>query len=331
MAFHKTTLKIKPDVLAWDELHLSTENRDKLSQLIEEFNYADALREYNIPVANKILLHGHTGCGKTATAHSLGKILNKKVIVLNLGGFVSSRLGETGKNLSEVFREASNDRAILFLDEFDFLGKIRDYNSEDSGEMQRLVNTLIQLIDHLSEKSILICATNHLDIIDTAILRRFQLSLAYNLPDKAALDDYYDAILAPYPSHINQIDRTYNISYAEAKDLVFNQIKHNIIAYEKEKQHSVFMYDGLVENEKSLSFLKNTSAKSDTIQGFTLFEQNHSPNVAKKSPKDELSGKIIDIKGNELIQMDQLLGATHRRIKEKTQSDTEVWLYISKF
>lgn len=235
MAYQNTTIRNKNKVLTLDELYLSKDVRDKINQLIEEFTYLDALKKIDIPVDNKVLLHGKTGCGKTATVHAIGKALNKEVITLNLGGFVSSRLGETGKNITELFRKASYSNAILFIDEFDFIGKIRDFDNKDSGEMKRLVNTLIQQIDHLADTSLLICATNHLDIIDTALLRRFQLKLKYQLPTNKMLDLYYDAILAPFSKEINSVKRVYEVSYAEAKDISYQQIKANVIRLEKEK------------------------------------------------------------------------------------------------
>ena len=235
MAFHNIPLGTTDKVLSLSQLHLSNEIRERIDQLIEEFTYIKALNELNIPVDNKVLLHGHSGCGKTATANAIGKALGKRVITLNLGGFVSSKLGETGKNIAEIFRKASSENAILFIDEFDFIGKTRDYDNQDSGEMKRLVNTLIQQIDNLKDTSILICATNHLSIIDYALLRRFQIKLKYELPSNKNLDIYYGSILANFPKNINNIKRVYNISYAEAKDISHQQIKANVIRLEKQK------------------------------------------------------------------------------------------------
>lgn len=235
MAFHNIPLGAKDKVLSLSQLHLNSEIRERIDQLIEEFTYIKALNELNIPVDNKILLHGHSGCGKTATANAIGKALGKRVITLNLGGFVSSKLGETGKNIAEIFRKASSENAILFIDEFDFIGKTRDYDNQDSGEMKRLVNTLIQQIDNLKDTSILICATNHIKVIDYALLRRFQIKLKYELPSDKNLDIYYDSILANFPKNVSNIKRAYNISFAEAKDISYQQIKAHVIQLEKQK------------------------------------------------------------------------------------------------
>ncbi|WP_317132952.1 AAA family ATPase [Arenibacter lacus] len=181
-------------------------------------------------------MHGHTGCGKTATAKAIAKRLNKDIIILNLGGIVSSRLGETAKNVTNIFQRARREKAVLFIDEFDFLGKLRDYDEKDSGEMKRLVNTVIQLIDYLSNDTLLIAATNHLEVIDKAILRRFQLRLKFTLPSKSELDSYYDELLINYPTAFRKITRKYDISYAEAQDIIHREVKKLIIEREESKE-----------------------------------------------------------------------------------------------
>lgn len=225
----------KENLMELGTIHLSPENKKKLHQLLKEFKYIHVLEEFNLPVDNKLFLFGHTGCGKTTTANSIAKSLDKKIITLNLGNIVSSRLGETARNITEVFKKASREQAVLFLDEFDYVGRIRDYDQKDSGEMKRLVNTLIQLIDQLSSSTLLIAATNHSLAIDSALLRRFQLKLKFELPSNHELDNYYDSLLSQFPKEFGKLERKYDISYAEAKDLTFSTLKEHIIASEELK------------------------------------------------------------------------------------------------
>lgn len=340
MTIPNTTLKSNKKHLTLDELHLNNEVRSKINQLLEEFTYLEALRKLNIPVDNKILLYGHTGCGKTATAHAIGLALNKNVITINLGGFVSSRLGETAKNLSDIFKQAARDQAILFLDEFDFIGKLRDYDEKDSGEMKRLVNTLIQQIDQLPDQTLLICATNHIGIIDSALLRRFQLKLTYQLPSPSGLDDYYNSILAAFPADIAQINRQYGISYAEAKDITFQQIKTRVIQKEKEKTHVLFVYDSF----NSAYFQKKINGQkpigdAEVIEKYKLNVEPHlnshlgpDQKIALRSTdnNDTLKGKLYKIKGAQLMQIDRDVLSQYKRVNETTTSGNEVWLYVSK-
>ncbi len=95
--------------------------------------------------------------------------------------------------------------------------------------MRRLVNTLIQLIDYYPENALLLCATNHPEIIDTALLRRFQLKINYEMPSKEFLDIFYDNLLSKFPEDLNKIDRKYDISFAEAKDHALTLVKGNVI------------------------------------------------------------------------------------------------------
>src|SRR5690606_10478207 len=232
MALSDFILNSKESTIGLDEIHLSEENKALLAQLLKEFKHLSILNQYQLPVDNKVFLAGHTGCGKTTTAKAIAQALDKKIIVLNLGNIVSSRLGETAKNITEVFKKAIREKAVLFLDEFDSIGRLRDQEDKDSAEMKRLVNTVIQLIDELPNDTLLIAATNHPSIIDTALLRRFQLKLKFKLPNQEALDDYYDSLLERFPKEIRNVERVYNISYAEAKDITFRAMKNIIIENE---------------------------------------------------------------------------------------------------
>lgn len=212
-----------------DDVFLNTENRKLITQLIKEHNYAEELLKYGLPVNHKILLHGSSGCGKTTTAKAIANTLGKPILILNLSNVVCSRIGETSQNIKQIFDKAARERAVLFLDEFDQIAKARGNDDKDVGEMRRLVNTLIQLIDYFPQKSLLICATNHSEIIDQALLRRFQLRINYEMPDQTELDIYYEKLSEPFPDDLKDFTRKYGVSYAEAKDEALTQIKATLI------------------------------------------------------------------------------------------------------
>ena len=222
--------------VSFSDIYLDDANRQVLTQLILEHKYIDELNKYGLPVNNKILLHGSSGCGKTMTAKAIARELGKNILILNLSNVVCSRIGETSQNIRQVFDKASREKAVLFLDEFDQIGKARGNDDQDVGEMRRLVNTLIQLIDYYPEKALLLCATNHIDIIDSALLRRFQLRIKFEMPTSDVLDDYYDKLLATFPEYLQNIERKYEISFAEAKDHTFTFVKSELIKSLEEKQ-----------------------------------------------------------------------------------------------
>jgi AAA+ superfamily predicted ATPase len=162
--------------------------RKQLEFFIQEHKAADILQQYELPVANKVLLHGPSGCGKTLASYVIAGELNKMMVVVNLGAIVSSKLGETSKNLAKIFRKAASEDAIIFIDEFDSLGKVRDY-SQDHGEMKRVVNTILQLFDYLPQSSIVIAATNQVEMLDGALLRRFDANIEFSLPDEKQIKE----------------------------------------------------------------------------------------------------------------------------------------------
>ncbi|WP_407481434.1 AAA family ATPase [Elizabethkingia meningoseptica] len=213
----------------WEDVFLDDENRRSLNQLIKEFSYIDELKKYELPVNNKILLHGYSGCGKTTTAKAIATSLNKPLYILELSNFISSRIGDTAKNIRLIFDKANRENAVLFLDEFDHIGKMRGNDDKDVGEMRRLVNTVIQLVDNFSEKALLIAATNHIDILDVALIRRFQLRINFEMPSEQDLNRYYDFLLSRFPDELRVVSRCYGISFAEARDYIYTEIKSNLI------------------------------------------------------------------------------------------------------
>ncbi|MCP2028315.1 SpoVK/Ycf46/Vps4 family AAA+-type ATPase [Flavobacterium sp. HSC-32F16] len=216
--------------IALDDLLFSEENKSALLQTIKEHKYLEELKKYNLKVDNKILLHGHSGCGKTTTAKAIATALNKNIVIINLSTLINAKIGETSKNVKTIFDKAIREKAVLFLDEFDQIGKSRESDDKDVAEMRRLVNTIIQLIDYFPTDSLLICATNFYNSIDTALLRRFQIKLKFEMPNEKELDIYYDKLLADFPIHLQDIPRKYDISYAEVKDYIQTIMKRQIIA-----------------------------------------------------------------------------------------------------
>lgn len=149
------------EAVTLDDVYFDAQNRQQFVQLIKEHTYVKQLQEYGLPVNKKILLQGSSGCGKTMMAKAIANALGKNIIILNLSNIVSSRIGETSQNIKMIFDKAAREKSVLFLDELDQIGKARGSDDKDVGEMRRLVNTLIQLIDYYPENALLLCATNY--------------------------------------------------------------------------------------------------------------------------------------------------------------------------
>jgi SpoVK/Ycf46/Vps4 family AAA+-type ATPase len=183
---------------SFDNLVCSPNIKEELTYFVQEHRDIKLLNKFDLPVSNRILFHGPSGCGKTLASYVLAGELEKMMYVVNLGAIVSSKLGETSKNLSKLFRQASSENCIIFFDEFDSIGKVRDY-SQDHGEMKRVVNTILQLFDYLPQESIVIAATNQLQMIDEALLRRFDMKINLGLPTNAQIQELIEKTLAKSP------------------------------------------------------------------------------------------------------------------------------------
>ena len=218
----------------FDNLVCSEAIKEELDFFVKEHKSIQILRQHNLPVSNKILFYGPSGCGKTLAAYVLAGELKKLMIVVNLGAIVSSKLGETSKNLSKIFKRAATEDCIIFIDEFDSLGKVRDY-SQDHGEMKRVVNTILQLFDYLPQDSIIIAATNHSGMIDDALVRRFDNKIEFQLPDKYQSHKIISKTISQgnfifdQPDRVDEIlELTKGLSYYSIQKTLINAIKRSI-------------------------------------------------------------------------------------------------------
>lgn len=160
-----------------EELWFSNNMRRRLDRVLETLASTDLPMRYKQRF-NKLLLYGPPGSGKTTIGHYIAAELNRPIEYVKISDVISFKFGETLKNLAVAFEKNSN--SVIFIDEFDAFAKSR-FDSNDVGELKRIVNSLIQTLDVLAGDRIVIVATNLKDEIDPAILRRFPVKL--NIPE----------------------------------------------------------------------------------------------------------------------------------------------------
>lgn len=162
---------------------LADSEMDSLNQFIQERSLLNKFLDENIVPPNSILLHGKPGVGKTYISKWLSYKLNMPMVTLDLANSISSYLGRSGQNIKSIFQYAKEQNVILFLDEIDAIAKRRD-DATDLGELKRLVNVLLKELESCPVTCIIIGATNHPDLLDKAIWRRFDRALEITLPEK---------------------------------------------------------------------------------------------------------------------------------------------------
>jgi len=177
-----------------DFLIIPKDTKNQLEQIIREFNDSDILATYNLQYKKKILLCGKPGTGKTFSVQILSSVLNIPLIYIRFDAIISSYLGETAGNLRKVFDFIEQSTWLVLFDEFDIIGKHRN-DSYEHGEIKRVVNNFLQMLDNLKGNSIIFAATNHQHILDPAIWRRFDDIIYYDLPDETTRQKIFEIYL----------------------------------------------------------------------------------------------------------------------------------------
>lgn len=222
---------IRPTV-SLDDVVLPANQRKLLLQILQEQNENAKLAEHNLPVANRLLLCGPPGCGKTMTANAIAHELGLPMAYVRLDGLVSSYLGQTSVNLRKVFTSVGTMPIVLFLDEFDAIAKKRDDGNE-MGELKRVVTALLQNFDNMPDNVFLIAATNHEHLLDPAIWRRFNYVINFGYPDDEQRAELIGRWLAEYRvEHNLDIKKltalTVDRSTAQIKELVISVAKRYV-------------------------------------------------------------------------------------------------------
>lgn len=216
-----------------EDLLLTLPAQESGRQLVEEHMRADVLRTNGYEPRHRILISGPPGNGKTSFAEGIAEALSLPFFVVRYDMLIGSYLGETNARLRKLFDYVRTQPCVLFFDEFDAIGKERG-DTHETGEIKRVVSFLLMQLDQLPSYVIIMAATNHGELLDRAVWRRFQMRLAFPAPDKKRIEVFLDRIIDQWSDKPRlRLDRLSEklgkVSYAEALDFCQNVRRRQIL------------------------------------------------------------------------------------------------------
>ncbi|MGZ8163039.1 MAG: AAA family ATPase [Methylobacter sp.] len=179
------------------DMVLSANIETRLQRLIKEHKHVQKLRSHGLAPRKKLLLIGPPGTGKTLTASVLAGELGLPLFIVRLESLMTKYMGETAGKLRLIFDAIQQTRGVYLFDEFDSIGAQRG-NTNDVGEIRRVLNSFLQMIEQDASDSLLIAATNHSEMLDHALFRRFDDLIEYDLPEKNEIVAAFKSKLAAF-------------------------------------------------------------------------------------------------------------------------------------
>lgn len=226
-----------------DQLMLPENVYQSCRALIEEQMRTDLLRSYGLEPRNKILLIGPPGNGKTSLAEGIAEALMVPLLTVKYESIIGAYLGETASRLSKLFEYAKTRQCVLFFDEFDTIGKERG-DQHETGEIKRVVSSLLLQIDALPSYVITIAATNHDSLLDKAVWRRFQMKLELPKPTRSNLERWFSYFekkmnfsFGLEPSTLAK--KLYGKSYAEAEEFALAVYRQYVLRLPTSKAKAI--------------------------------------------------------------------------------------------
>ena len=239
------------------EMILGKSLSGQIERVIREQRHAGKILDHGLSPRRKLLLVGPPGTGKTLTASVLAGELGLPLFQVRLDGLITKYMGETAAKLRQVFDATGRTQGVYFFDEFDAIGSQRGLVN-DVGEIRRVLNSFLLMIEQDRSHSLVIAATNHPDILDPALFRRFDDVLQYDLPDKLQVAELLKTRLAG-----NAVERTrwrtladlaVGLNYAEITRAA-NEVLKDALIHRRARVHEAEIREMLVERKNIIDRL----------------------------------------------------------------------------
>lgn len=224
------------------DLVVADQVKSSLNRIVKEQRHLTKLLEHGLSPRRKILLVGSPGTGKTLTASALAGELGIPLFVVRLDALLTKFMGETAAKLRQIFDSVIATRGVYFFDEFDAIGGQR-VATNDIGEVRRILNSFLVMIEEDGSNSLILAATNHPEILDHALFRRFDDVVEYDLPNAAQIGDILRARVgrfAPRSLDFESMGQlAVGLSHADvtraAEEAVKNAVMHDHLLIEPEE------------------------------------------------------------------------------------------------
>ena len=251
-----------------EDLVLTAQTRRDVELLVNQQHRASLLQSHGLDPIHRIMLVGPPGNGKTSLAEAIAESLSVPFFVVRYDALIGSYLGETAQRLKSVFDYIRTTPSVLFFDEFDAVGKERG-DFHETGEIKRVVSSLLMRIDDLPSYTVVIAASNHPELLDRAVWRRFQLRFTLPSPSLKDLEKFFERQLFKFDDSLclspaTLAKRLGKVSYAEAEEFVLD-IKRRQVLSLNEKPIKTIM------NEQFQSWAKRTCPRKCS----TAFEEQN--------------------------------------------------------
>lgn len=226
-------LQINDQYYVFDDLVLDSETKSRLEYIVAENQNAKRLLSFGLNPKQKILFCGLPGTGKTLSAKIISCTLGYPLVHVMFDSIISSFLGQTATNLRKIFNFIENGTYVVLFDEFDIIGKKRD-DEQEHGEVKRVVNNFMQMLDSYNGTSVIIAATNHAHLLDMAVWRRFDEALLFKLPTSIQRKELFQKYLGVLRKNIdfNMMDlvkKTDTYSASDIATICKDALRKNVI------------------------------------------------------------------------------------------------------